>query len=147
MATDRRRTDTVAENYSFSVILEPQEGGGFTVLVPALPEVITEGDSEHEALANAEEAIRAILEYRRDSGVPIPAEADPQIRGIALAAQRPPLAPSRRAFGRRVGRQGDPRVTRLLPHRDRRCGEFRVCEVADGNGDVSGKAFALPIDR
>jgi antitoxin HicB len=77
---------TMAENYSFSVILEPQEGGGFTVLVPALPEVITEGDSEHEALANAEEAIRAILEYRRDNGIPIPADADPQIRRITLAA-------------------------------------------------------------
>jgi hypothetical protein len=37
---------------------------GFTVLVPALPEVVTEGDNEKEALANAEEAIRAILAYR-----------------------------------------------------------------------------------
>jgi antitoxin HicB len=60
-------------NYSFSVILEPQESGGFTVLVPALPEVVTEGDSETEALANAQEAIRAILEYRRDNGIAIPA--------------------------------------------------------------------------
>ena len=58
-------------NYNFSVVLEPQEGGGFTVLVPALPEVVTEGDSEAEALANAEEAIRAVLEYRRDHGLPI----------------------------------------------------------------------------
>ena len=56
------------ENYSFSVVLEPQEAGGFTVLVPALPEVVTEGDTEREALANAEEAIRAVLEYRRDQG-------------------------------------------------------------------------------
>src|SRR6202022_1283208 len=59
------------DNYSSSVILEPQEEGGFTVLVPALPEVVTEGDSEAEALANAEEAIRAILAYRRDNGIPI----------------------------------------------------------------------------
>jgi antitoxin HicB len=85
-ASELEEGATMAENYSFSVILEPQEGGGFTVLVPALPEVITEGDSEHEALANAEEAIRAILEYRRDNGIPIPADADPQIRRITLAA-------------------------------------------------------------
>ena len=58
----------MAQNHSFSVILEPQEGGGFTVLVPALPEVVTEGDTEKEALENAQEAIRAILEYRRDHG-------------------------------------------------------------------------------
>jgi len=43
----------VAENYSFSVVLEPQQGGGFTVLVPALPEVVTEGETEQLALANA----------------------------------------------------------------------------------------------
>jgi antitoxin HicB len=59
----------VAANYSFSVVLEPQDGGGFTVLVPALPEVVTEGDTEQEALTNAEEAIRAVLEYRRDQGL------------------------------------------------------------------------------
>jgi antitoxin HicB len=56
----------VADQFSFSVVLEPQEDGGFTVLVPALPEVVTEGDTEQEALANAEEAIRAVLSYRRE---------------------------------------------------------------------------------
>ena len=76
----------MAENYTFSVVLEPQKEGGFTVFVPALPEVITEGDNEQEALVNAEEAIRAILEYRRDNGIPIPADADPQVRRITLAA-------------------------------------------------------------
>jgi hypothetical protein len=50
----------------------------------------------------------------------------------------------RHAFGRRVGRQGDPGVTRFLPHRDARRGEIGVGEVADGNGDVSRKALALP---
>ena len=48
----------MAASYSYSVILEPQEGGGFTVLVPALPEVVTEGETEQEALANVEEEIR-----------------------------------------------------------------------------------------
>jgi len=76
----------VADHYSFSVVLEPQEGGGFTVLVPALPEVITEGDTEQEALANAEEAIRAILAYRRDHGLAIPADAHPEIRRVTVAA-------------------------------------------------------------
>ena len=34
--------------------------------------MVTEGDNEQEALANAEEAIRAVLSYRRDQGLPIP---------------------------------------------------------------------------
>jgi antitoxin HicB len=76
----------MAENYSFSVILEPQEGGGFTVLVPALPEVVTEGEDEKQALANAQEAIRAILAYRRDNGIAIPADAPPEVRRITVAA-------------------------------------------------------------
>src|SRR5271154_5229179 len=59
----------MSQSLSFSVILEPQEDGGFTVLVPALPEVVTEGDTEEEALANAREAIEAILEYRRAQGL------------------------------------------------------------------------------
>jgi antitoxin HicB len=71
---------------SFSVILEPQEGGGYTVLVPALPEVITEADTEEEALANAEEAIRAILDYRRDNGLTIPADTSPEIRRVTVVA-------------------------------------------------------------
>jgi antitoxin HicB len=74
------------DQYSFLVILEPQQEGGFTVLVPALPEVITEGDTEQEALANAEEAIRAIIAYRRDNGIPVPSDAHPEIRRVTVAA-------------------------------------------------------------
>ena len=33
------------EKFAFSVVLEPQPEGGFTVTVPALPEVVTEGGS------------------------------------------------------------------------------------------------------
>lgn len=39
--------------------------------VPVLPEVVTEGDTEAEALAMAEDAIRLVLAYRRDHGLAI----------------------------------------------------------------------------
>ena len=81
-----RMSNIVTANYSFSVVLEPQEGGGFTVLVPALPEVVTEGDSEGEALAHAEEAIHAVLAYRRAHGIAIPSDAHPEIRRVTVAA-------------------------------------------------------------
>jgi len=73
------------KSYSFSVILEPQPDGGFTVLVPALPEVVTEGDTEQQALLNAEEAIRAVLDYRRANGLAIPPDAIPEIRSVTVA--------------------------------------------------------------
>ena len=76
----------MAESFSLSVVLEPQEDRGFTVLVPALPEVVTEGDTEEEALANAQEAIQAILSYRRDHGIAIPPDAHPEIRRVTVAA-------------------------------------------------------------
>ena len=76
----------MSKAHSFSVILEPQEGGGFTVLVPALPEVVTEGETEAEALKMTEEAIRAVFAYRRDHGLPIPVDAPPAVRQIKVAA-------------------------------------------------------------
>jgi antitoxin HicB len=46
----------------FTVHLLPEPEGGFTVRVPALPEVVTCGDTYEEAMASAREAIEAILE-------------------------------------------------------------------------------------
>jgi antitoxin HicB len=59
---------------TYTVILEPMEDGGFLVLVPALPEIVTGGDTEEEALALAKEAIELVLEGRRERGEEIPTE-------------------------------------------------------------------------
>jgi predicted RNase H-like HicB family nuclease len=45
----------------FAVLLEPDELGGFTVLVPSLPGVVTQGESVEEALENARDAIALTL--------------------------------------------------------------------------------------
>ncbi len=76
----------MTQSFDFTVVLEPQAEGGFTVSVPALPEVVTEGDTEPEALKMAEDAIRAVLEYRRDHGIPIPSDRLPTVRKITVAA-------------------------------------------------------------
>lgn len=45
-----------------TVILEPQEEGGFTVYVPSLPGCISQGETKAEALKNIKEAIELYLE-------------------------------------------------------------------------------------
>ena len=70
----------------FTVVLEPQPEGGFTVSVPALPEVVSEGDTEAEALAMATDAIQLVLAYRKEHGLAIPGDMPPQLRKISVAA-------------------------------------------------------------
>jgi predicted RNase H-like HicB family nuclease len=49
-----------------NVVLEPSDEGGFTVVVPALPGCISEGDTREEALRNIREAIDLYLEPVED---------------------------------------------------------------------------------
>ena len=59
-------------SHSFSIILEPQEEGGFTVLVPALPEVITEGATFEECRDCLEDALQEMIAAYQASGQDIP---------------------------------------------------------------------------
>ena len=54
------------------LVLEPQPEGGYVVSSPLLPELITEGESVAEALANAEDAFAAVAEIYEDRGRPLP---------------------------------------------------------------------------
>jgi antitoxin HicB len=62
----------VVQKRSFAVVLEPEDGGGFTVRVPALPEIVTFGKDEREAIAMARDAIRLIVEDSAARGEAIP---------------------------------------------------------------------------
>lgn len=74
----------VPESRKFAVILEPEEEGGFTVRVPSLPEIVTYGEDEAEALAMAEDAIRLVLEDCAARGEPVPSSGPPRIREITV---------------------------------------------------------------
>lgn len=71
--------------HNFAIVLEPLEEGGFLVLVPALPEVVTQGKTEAEAMAMAEDAIRLAVDYRLEQGESLPAETSPQLRHLKVA--------------------------------------------------------------
>lgn len=48
------------------IVLEPSDEGGYTVIVPALPGCVSEGETREDALANAQEAIALYLEPTED---------------------------------------------------------------------------------
>jgi predicted RNase H-like HicB family nuclease len=60
------------EEYNFTVLYEPAEEGGYVVKCPALPGLVTEGDTLEEARTMAEDAIRGYLESLRKDGLPVP---------------------------------------------------------------------------
>jgi len=57
-----------------TVILEPEEDGGYSVQCPALPGCSSQGDTLEEALSNIKEAIRGVLKVRQEQGMLIPQE-------------------------------------------------------------------------
>jgi antitoxin HicB len=57
--------------YSYTVLFESAEEGGFVVTCPALPGLVTEGDTLEEARAMAQDAIVAYLESLRKDHLPI----------------------------------------------------------------------------
>jgi antitoxin HicB len=79
----KKRGSAMDRVHRFTV-LEPEEEGGFTVRVPSLPEIVTYGKDEHEALAMAEDAIRLVLEDCMARGEPLPSSQPPRVREVTV---------------------------------------------------------------
>jgi antitoxin HicB len=54
------------------LVFTPQPEGGFTVISPMLPGLVTEGDTLEEAFANVRDAFAAVLELYDEEGRPLP---------------------------------------------------------------------------
>lgn len=61
-------------NYTFTMLFEPAEEGGYVVTCPALPGLVTEGDTMEEARHMAEDALRLYVETLIEDGLPIPSD-------------------------------------------------------------------------
>ena len=77
----------MARARAFDVLLRPEPEGGFTVRVPAFPEIVTWGDDEAEVLAMAQEAIELVIEDRLARGEPVPSNRGTRHRGNTRKSQ------------------------------------------------------------
>ena len=75
-----RRSLVMADTCTYVIELEPCEPNGYAVTVPALPGVLTFGDTVEEAMANAREAIAFHIACLRGDGLPVPAESPARLR-------------------------------------------------------------------
>ncbi len=75
--------------YSYTILLEPAEEGGFVVTCPALPGLVTEGDTLEEARAMAQDAIRGYIESLRMDHLPIPSDKTPLKEEIRVLVPEP----------------------------------------------------------
>ena len=60
------------KSLNFKIVLTPDETGGYVVTCPALPGLVTEGDTLEEAREMAADAILGYLESLKRDGEPIP---------------------------------------------------------------------------
>ena len=74
--------------YHYTVLFEPAEEGGYVATCPALPGLVTEGDTLDEARDMVRDAIRGYLESLAKDGLPAPDDiklADPVKEEIEVA--------------------------------------------------------------
>ena len=68
----KRSENITTHEYTYTVLLQPEPEGGFTVTCPSLPGLVTYGATLEEARAMATEAIECYLESLQRDGEPLP---------------------------------------------------------------------------
>jgi predicted RNase H-like HicB family nuclease len=72
---------------TYTIVVEPEQGGGYFVTVPALPGCFTQGGTVEECQTRAAEAIEVHIAGLRADGEPIPEEVGtPQLLAVTVAA-------------------------------------------------------------
>jgi antitoxin HicB len=70
----------------YTAFLEANERGGYTVTVPALPGLVTEGKDLDHARSMAKDAVRCYIEGLKKAKEPIPLERDSAQIKISIVA-------------------------------------------------------------
>ena len=70
--------------YRYTVLFEPVPEGGYNVVVPALPEICTFGETIEEAREMAADALKCVLESILKDNEPIPSDVAPSREILAV---------------------------------------------------------------
>ena len=73
-----------AKEYGYTVVYQRMAEGGYNVVVPAIPEICTSGETLSEARRMAKDALRCFLESALKTGEPIPKDVEPATEHIAV---------------------------------------------------------------
>ena len=71
---------------TYRILLTPEEEGGFSVAVPALPGCFTQGETIEEAIEMAKEAISLYVESLEADGEPVPDDSRSLEYSLTLSA-------------------------------------------------------------
>ena len=74
-----------AKEYGYTVIYQRLPEGGYRVVVPAIPEICTFGETLSEARRMAKDALRCFLESALRTGEPVPEDVEPATERIAVS--------------------------------------------------------------
>jgi antitoxin HicB len=72
--------------YEYTVFFEANENGGFTVTVPALPGLATEGKNLEDARRMAKDAIRCCIEGLKKAKESVPVERETERLKLSVVA-------------------------------------------------------------
>ncbi|HEY7033756.1 MAG TPA: type II toxin-antitoxin system HicB family antitoxin [Thermomicrobiales bacterium] len=71
--------------HRYTILLTPEEDGGFTATSPFFPGLVTFGETRDEAIAMALDAAKGLLLVKLEYGDPIPIEVDaPELATIEV---------------------------------------------------------------
>jgi antitoxin HicB len=81
--------------YAYPYAADPQPEGGWTVTFPDVPEAITQGDTDEEVVAMAEDALVTALSFYIEQAMPLPRPSAARNRPVAIV---PPLVAAKLAL-------------------------------------------------
>lgn len=70
--------------YGYTVVYDRLPEGGYQVFVPALPEIVTHGETLDEAREMARDAIRCVIESALKTGETIPPDSEAVTERVAV---------------------------------------------------------------